>query len=327
MPYPPPLSLRQLRYLVALSEQLNFTRAAESCHVTQSTLSAGLKELEGLLGRTLVERDRQRVLMTPLGQSVADQAKRILAASRDLVAFASAADAPMSGTLRLGVIPTIAPFLVPAALTALRTQHPALRIALREDLTANLLKRVEQGQLDFALIALPFDVGALEALPLFSDELWLVARADDPAVRPPTRAAADRHRSSDDLGGLADRLLLLEEGHCLREHALFACGRTRSAPADASTGELTATSLLTLMQMVESGFGVALVPELAVRGGLADSPGLRTRPMGSPAPTRTVALVSRRSTPRRAELEALAEQLRLARPAKRRPNARAKRNV
>ena len=323
MSYPPPLSLRQLRYLVALSEQLNFTRAAESCHVTQSTLSAGLKELEGTLGHMLVERDRQRVLMTPLGQTVADQAKRILAASRDLVAFASAADAPMSGTLRLGVIPTIAPFIVPAALAALRTQHPALRIALREDLTANLLNRVEQGQLDFALIALPFDVGALEVLPLFTDELWLVARADDPAVRPRTRAAADRHRPPDDLADLADRLLLLEEGHCLREHALFACGRTRSATA----GEFTATSLLTLMQMVESGFGVALIPELAVRGGLADGSGLRARPMDSPAPARTVALVSRRSTPRRTELDALAEQLRLAQPAKHRPSGQAKRNV
>lgn len=323
MPYPPPLSLRQLRYLVALSEQLNFTRAAESCHVTQSTLSAGLKELESLLGRTLVERDRQRVLMTPLGQAVADQAKRILASAHDLVAFAAAADAPMSGTLRLGVIPTVAPFIVPAALAALRTQHPALRIALREDLTANLLNRVDQGLLDFALIALPFDVGTLEAMPLFSDELWLVARADDPAVRPPKRAAADRHTPPDDPARLADRLLLLEEGHCLREHALFACGKRRSA----SAGELTATSLLTLMQMVESGFGVALIPELAVQGGLADSPGLRARRLGAPAPSRTVVLVSRRSTPRRAELEALAEQLRLAHAAKRGPSGSAKRNV
>ena len=299
-------SFKQLQYLVALSEHLSFTRAAEACFVTQSTLSAGLKELEDLLDARLVERDRQTVLMTPLGLEVARRARDVLASARNLAEFASGATAPMSGLLRLGVIPTVAPFLLPPCLARLRERYPALRLALREDLTAGLLQRLEEGRLDFALIALPYETAHLLVEPLFDDALWLVGRKGDAAVkarRPGITAA------------LVGRLLLLEEGHCLRDHALHACS---AAPRPPQEG-VEATSLLTLVQMIEFGFGLGLVPEMAVRSGLADSPGLTARALAQPGPSRTIALVARRSTPRLADMQALAALIRSAHAAAGRP--------
>jgi LysR family transcriptional regulator, hydrogen peroxide-inducible genes activator len=287
-------SLKQLHYLVALSETLSFTRAAEACFVTQSTLSAGLKELEDALGTRLAERDRQTVLMTPIGLEVARRAREILAATQDLVEIATASLQPMTGLLRLGVIPTIAPFLLPPSLQLLRELYPALRLALREDLTTNLLSRLDSGQLDLALIALPVDTANLRVEPLFDDDLWIVGRKGDPQLKA---------RAVNVTPALTDRLLLLEEGHCLREHALVACG----ASTHRITAGVEATSLLTLVQMVESGLGVGLVPEMAVRSHLTDSPHLIARPMAKPSPTRTIALVARRSTTRPADLAALAE--------------------
>ena len=287
-------SLRQLQYLVALSEQLNFTRAAESCFITQSTLSAALKELEAVLGASLVERDRQTVLMTPTGMAVVERARTILSQTQDLADFAAGAGEPMTGLLRLGVIPTIAPFLLPRTMHLLRERYPSLRLVLREDLTANLLARLGSGELDFALIALPFDTGKLLVEPLFDDDLWLVGRKDDPELK--TRRVSVTQ-------SLSDRMLLLEEGHCLREHALYAC----SGPSHPSAEGVEATSLLTLVEMVESGLGVGLVPEMAVRSRLTDSPGLLARPLLKPSPKRTIALVARPSTSRLADLRVLAE--------------------
>lgn len=285
-------SLKQLHYLVALSERLSFTHAARICCVTQSTLSAGIKELETALGATLVERNRQSVLMTPLGHEIAARARFILAATQDLAETAARHAAPLSGDVRLGVIPTIAPFLLPPALPVLRARYPTLRLVLREDLTQNLLERLNDGQLDFALIALPYATGALHIEPLFEDALWLVGRKDDPELGRISQASA-----------LADdpRLLLLEEGHCLREHALHACGQTPASP-----GAITATSLLTLTQMIESGLGIGLIPEMAIHGGLVCGAALIARPLAPPCPKRVIALVARRSTRHVDELRALA---------------------
>lgn len=287
-------SLRQLQYLVTLSDKLNFTRAAEACRVTQSTLSVGLRELEGVLAARLVERDRQTVMMTPIGIEVAKRARAILVATQDLVETAAESRAPMTGLLRLGVIPTIAPFLLPPWLRLLRERYPELHLALREDLTANLLSRLKDGQLDLALIALPYETGNLMVEPLFDDDLWIVGRKNDPQVQA---------RAVHVTPSLSDRLLLLEEGHCLRDHALYACG----APARRSTEGIEATSLLTLVQMIESGLGIGLVPEIAIRSGLTQSTTLVARPMARPSPTRTIALVARRSTTRMGDLKALAE--------------------
>jgi LysR family hydrogen peroxide-inducible transcriptional activator len=292
-------TLKQLQYLIALAEQLNFTRAAQSCFVTQSTLSAGLKELEATLGTQLVERDRQSVVMTPTGLDVTQRARSIVAATQDLVERAAQTPQAMCGQLRLGVIPTIAPFLLAQSLPLLRRRYPQLRLALREDLTAHLLTRLENGQIDFALIALPYATGNLAVETLFDEALWVVGRRDDPLLAPATVSATP---------ALAERLLLLEEGHCLRDHALYACGQ---ALAHSALG-IEATSLLTLVQMVESGFGIGLVPAMAVNSGLTQSPALRLRPLAPPAPLRTIALVARRSTSRLTDLKALANVLREA---------------
>lgn len=287
-------SLRQLRYFVAIAQELNFTRAAEACFVGQSTLSAGLKELEDGLGVRLVERDRQNVAITPVGLEILARAKVILASSEDLVEYAGAAGKPMAGTVRLGVIPTIAPFLLPTVLPNIRERFPDLKIALREDLTANLLTRLAEHQLDFILIALPYETSGLLVRELFDDEFWLVAREDDPALK-----GKEIHLPAK----MAERLLLLEEGHCLREHTLQACKRSDIRKADG----MEATSLLTLLQMVESGMGIALLPEMAVNGGLLNGTSLVAKPLAQPAPKRVIALVARASTAHLDEFEAFSE--------------------
>ncbi|MDZ4058381.1 MAG: LysR substrate-binding domain-containing protein [Polynucleobacter sp.] len=287
-------SLKQLRYFLAIATELNFTRAAEVCFVGQSTLSAGLKELEDTLGVRLVERDRQNVSITPIGLEVLVRAKGILASADDLVDYVGSASGPMTGTIRLGVIPTIAPFLLPAILPTFRTQYPNLKLALREDLTQHLITRVLDHQLDFAIIALPYPTEGLLVKPLFNDEFWLAARADDPAFK---------GRDVQLPAKLADRLLLLEEGHCLRDHSLQACKRTEIASAEG----MEATSLLTLIQMVESGLGIALIPEMAVKGGLLNGTQLVARPLTAPAPKRVIALVGRTSTARIDAYTALAK--------------------
>lgn len=287
-------SLKQLSYLVALAKQLNFTRAAESCFVGQSTLSAGLKELEDGLGIRLVERDRQNVSLTAAGVGVLERARVILAASEDLVEYANVLSKPMTATIRLGVIPTIAPFLLPTVLPDIRKRFPNLKITLREDLTKNLLARLADHQLDFALIALPYDVSGLLVKELFNDEFWLVAREDDPALKGKEVTLSAK---------MADRLLLLEEGHCLRDHSLQACKKSNILHVEG----MEATSLLTLLQMVESGFGIALLPEMAIKGGLLDNTALVARPLGAPAPKRVIALVARTSTARVEEFAVLSE--------------------
>ncbi len=296
----PTPTLKQLQYLVALSEQLNFTKAAEACFVTQSTLSAGLKELERVLGAQLLERDRQTVLMTPIGAEAAERARDIVTATMDLAEHVSAARDPMTGLLRLGVIPTIAPFLLPQCLRLLREHYPELQLALREDLTANLLLRMEDGQLDFALIALPYDTQNLLVEPLFDDDLWVIGRKGDPDLAT---------KSIPFTQSLTDRLLLLEEGHCLRDQTLYAC----NASSYKSSSGMEATSLLTLVQMIESGFGVGLIPEMAVASGLTESSNLIARPMVGPSPKRTIALVARRSTSRLAVFHTVADLIRSAR--------------
>ncbi len=289
-------SLRQLRYLVAVAEHRNFTRAARSCLATQSTLSAGLRELEQLLGVRLVERDRHSVRMTAIGEETARRARELLAAAEDLTATAAGAAAPMAGLLRLGVIPTIAPFLLPRLLPALRARFPQLQLALREDLTAALMERLAGGGLDFALVALPYETEGLLVRELFDDELMLAAPAGAAALQPRRLAVTEQ---------LASTLLLLEEGHCLRDHTLEACGRTRVA----RVAGIEATSLLTLVHMVVSGLGLALVPEIAVAGGLLAGTGLQARRLAPPAPRRRIALVARRSTARRAAFDQLADAI------------------
>ena len=291
------VSLKQLAYLVALAETLNFTRAAERCFVTQSTLSAGIRELESALAARLFERDRQSVALTPMGQDLLGRARAVLSQTLDLVEAAQAAAGPFEGTVTLGAIPTIAPFLLPPLLRALRRQMPALIVLLREQTTAELLRALDAGDIDLALIALPMDVGRLQVLPLFSEELWLIAAEDDPHAR----LVNPRVQQID-----LPRLLLLGEGHCLREHSLEACTSGRRGRQRAPSS-IEATSLPTLVQMVEAGLGVALLPEMAIKAGFLVGSAVVARPLAAPAPRRQIALVARPTTPRSALLARLQE--------------------
>src|SRR5262245_7051359 len=287
-------SLRQLSYLVELAERLNFREAAEAQFVTQSTLSAGIKELETVLGVQLVERDRRTVRLTAVGEEVVGRARGILAAASDLADAARSAAKPLSGPLRLGTIPTIAPFLLPEILGPLRRAYPGLRLYLREDLTERLLERLRAGSLDVALIALPYDTEGLHVHELFRDEFWFVAPENDPAAREKEIAV----RKLD-----PKEVVLMEEGHCLRSHAIAACGPRRGGWEP----RLEATSLFTLIQMVEGGMGVTLLPEITLKHGILKGTHLVGRPFAAPAPSRTLALVARRTSPRLAEVKLLGD--------------------
>ncbi len=289
-------TLRQLAYLVELSKHLNFRIAAEKQFVTQSTLSAGIKELETLLGVQLVERDRRHVRLTTVGEDVVARGRELLAAATDLTETARSSGRPLSGPLRLGAIPTIAPFLLPTVLPALRRAYTDLKLYLREDLTERLLDRLRTSRLDVALIALPFETGDLYVRELFRDPFSFVARETDPAVR--SRGVALRRMDTRDM-------LLLEEGHCLRDHVIAACGPRRGA----GESGIEATSLTTLIQMVEGGLGVTLLPKITLEAGILKGTHLVARPFASPAPSRMLALVARRTSPRVRDADLLAEFL------------------
>lgn len=289
-------TLRQLRYLVALAEHRHFGRAAETCLATQSTLSAGLQELENLLGVVLVERTKRKVMLTPIGEEVVARAREVLHGAEDIADLAASAAEPLSGPLRLGVIPTIAPYLLPRVLPRLRADHPSLRLYLREDLTARLLDRLGAGDLDVVLIALPYHAPDLETHEVAEDPFVLAC--------PPGHAlAAKADLRSADLVGV--ELLLLEEGHCLREHALAAC----RLPGPARGEGVLGTSLATLVQMVANGLGVTLLPKMAVESGVLAGTDLVTRPIAD-AGSRGIGLAWRPSSPRKADFRALAEVLR-----------------
>lgn len=289
-------NLRHLRYLCALEEHLHFGRAAEACAVTQSTLSTGIQEVEALLGAVLVERTKRKVLFTPLGRTVAARARRILREAEDLAHLARGGGAPLAGTFRLGVIPTIAPYLLPDALPALRAAYPDLRLYLREDRTALLLDRLESGQLDAVVMALPYDIGTLATMSLAHDALMLVCRADHPLA----------DRADIDAAALAATpLLLLEDGHCLREHALRACALADPARLE----EFQGTSLRTLVPMVASGLGVTLAPAIALRSEVSGNPDLVARPLRAPGGAREIVLVWRASSPRADEFRLLGASL------------------
>jgi LysR family transcriptional regulator, hydrogen peroxide-inducible genes activator len=284
-------SLQQLRFLAALADERHFGRAAEACAVTQSTLSAGIKELEDRLGVSLVERTRRHVMLTPLGEEIVERGRRLLRDAEELAEAAKAGREPLSGPLRLGVIPTIGAYLVPAALRGLARKFPKLRLYLREEQTASLLAKLEKGELDLALIALPYDVGELETMPLGPDRIVVALPKTHPL-------AAARKIDTADLAG--EELLLMEDGHCLRSHALQAC---RLAGPDRNE-VFQGTSLRTLLQMAAGGIGITLMPEMAVAAEITPGSGLVTRPLDGD-PTRLIALAWRRSSARKAEFRAL----------------------
>lgn len=286
-------TLKQLRYLLALREHGHFGRAAEACHVTQSTLSAGIAELESLLGTSLVERSRRSMLFTPLGEAVAERARRVLGEAEGLAELARAASSePLVGTLRLGIIPTIAPFLLPHAMPALRRAFPGLKLKLREQMSEVLCRDLHRGELDLVLYALPFRCGEVHEERLFDDPFQ--------TAWPPGTDSLPARIRGEDLDGRT--MLLLEEGHCLRDHALAAC----SLPGVDPTRSILGTSLHTLVQMVDNGLGMTLLPQLAIEGGILAGTGVRLVPLAGTAPARTIGLVWRKRSPRGEEFALLA---------------------
>lgn len=292
-------TLKQLQYLVALREHGHFGRAAEACFVTQSTLSAGLRELESLIGITLVERTRRVVRFTPLGERITDKAIRVLREAEELSAMARAAGKPLSGDLRMGVIPTIAPFLLPRILPRIRADWPELKLYLREETSRSACESLHHGQVDCVLLALPYACGDVESDPLFDDRLF-IAFPHDEGVNLPERVRADTIDES--------RLLLLEDGHCLKDHALAACNR----PELRAEASMLGTSLHTLVQMVDNGLGVTMLPQMALDAGILKGTNIEARALDADSPARRIALVWRRGSPREKDFRLLAEVLRSA---------------
>lgn len=289
-------SLKQLEYLVALADTLHFARASERCNITPSTLSAGIRDLEHVVGVALAERTKRRVLMTPIGNEIAARARLLLRDAQDIMDLAAANHEPMTGAMRLGVIPTISPFLLPRVLPKLSRRYPGLQLYLREEQTDALLGHLRAGDIDVALIALPYDTEDLDCEVLFEDGFQFACSKHHPLAR-------ERRIALTTLAH--EPLLLLEEGHCLRGHALDACqlvdGKIRA--------QFAASSLHTLVQMVAARLGVTLLPNLAIDAGITRGCDIKLIPLAHAA-ARQIGLAWRRTSLRAEEFALLGEQFR-----------------
>ncbi|MGB1027754.1 MAG: hydrogen peroxide-inducible genes activator, partial [Rhodospirillaceae bacterium] len=290
-------TLRQLRYLVAVEETRHFGRAAEACLVTQSTLSAGIQELESLLGVRLIERrSRRQVVFTPLGEDIVERARGLLADAESLVDTAKAGAEPLAGELRLGVIPTIGPYLVPGLLQRLAQDYPNLKLFLREDQSSELLSRLNGGRLDVALMALPYALGDLPHMEVGREDLVVaLPNGHDLAALDRVPVTALEEAS----------LLMLEDGHCLRDHSIEACGLANRGGQRNEAYQ--ATSLSTLVQMVAGGIGITLLPRISTRvEGRAGAP-IVLKNLQDVGPARTLVLVWRAANPRARDFRLLGE--------------------
>ena len=286
------MNLRDLRYLVALADARHFGRAAAAEHVSQPTLSAQIKKLEEYLGVRLIERQPRRLSLTEAGEQIVQRARRVLQGSDDIVALARELKDPLGGLLRVGLIPTLGPYLLPLVTPVVRRELPRLQLRLYEHRTESLVAKLKEGELDLGILALGVDLGGLESRALY-DEAFTVAL---PAGH---RLARRTELSVSELAG--ERLLLLEDGHCLRDQALEVCSRAELAESE----DFRATSLETLRQMVAAGLGVTLLPQLATRGPFHDPQALAVRPFAAPVPHRTLGAAWRRSSTRLAAIGAL----------------------
>jgi len=286
------LKLKDLRYLVAVADQRHFGRAAARCFVSQPTLSAQLKKLEQSLGVQLIERAPGKVALTPAGEEIVTRARRVIAASDEVVTLARSHRDPLAGRLRLALLPTIGPYLLPHVAPLIRKQLPRLELHLYEYQTQPLLERLHAGELDVGILALPVELEGLEARELYREPFTVALPEQHPLAAQAALRVADLKNET---------LLLLEDGHCLRDQALEVCSRVGMRDQQ----DFRATSLETLRQMVAAGAGITLLPELAGRGAYRNARGVALRPFAKPAPVRHIGAVWRKSTARRAAIDAL----------------------
>lgn len=289
-------TMKQLQYLVALHEHGSFSRAAESQSVSQSALSGGISELESLIGMTIVERNRRTMRFTGVGEDVVRKARRILREAQELTDTVRAAREPLSGELRMAVIPTIAPFILPKVLPRLKNAYPDLRLYLREETSADACSNLQEGRSDCVLLAFPFACGDVDSQILFDDPMYVAyhegeALGDGPSIIP---SAIDGRR-----------LLLLEDGHCFKDHALGACNR----PDLRDDAQMMGTSLHTMIRMVDGGLGLTMLPGMAIDAGILKGTDVHAKPLDAENASRTIALVWRKGSPRERDFRLLADFL------------------
>lgn len=293
------MTLRELRYLIALADRAHFGRAAEDCHISQPTLSTQIRKLEEYLGVSLIERNTKSVSLTPMGEEVVRSARQIVSQADALLAATRVPRGPLEGRLSIGVIPTLGPYFLPSFIPLTKSHFPQLQLAIHEDLTQHLLERLRNYQVDAALLALPLENQDLEYLPLFDEPFWFACSPQHPLAQAEWVTEADLRDET---------LLLLADGHCLRGQALAACGR-QVEPEDGSD-DFRAVSLETICQLVAAGLGSTLLPALAARRPMWPKPPLAIRPLRSSNDSRRIGLVWRRGYPKAQELALLAELLR-----------------
>ncbi|MBF0622252.1 MAG: LysR family transcriptional regulator [Magnetococcales bacterium] len=285
-------TLRQFQYLVTVVETCHFGQAAKRCHASQSSLSTGIQELENLIGAPLLERTKRSVKPTLLGEEIAKRAREILTMSQEIMVLSKIAAQPLSSALRLGTIPTIGPFLLPTILPAVRKQFPALQLLLREDQSATLVKAVDDGSLDVAILAFPYEVGRLNQALIYEENFLVGMPTDHPLTANDVISTGDFE---------PEELLLLEEGHCLRDHVLAVCHLEQLQKDRTFQG----TSLYTLIQMVAGKQGITFIPEMALNTTAIPKTEITLRPFAEPGPHRKIGLIWRKSFPRQDEIETL----------------------
>ena len=292
------MNLRALQYFVTLAELKHFSRAAEACFVSQPTLSTQIRKLEEELGVSLVERAPRKIMLTPIGEDIAHRARHILRDIEHIKSAARSSRDPSTSIIRLGIFPTLAPYLLPHVIPELRRRYPELGLQLAEEKTEDILRMLDQGQLDAGLLALPLENHGLEMQVLFEEPFVMAMPSEHPL-------SDKKHIGLRDLEG--QELLLLEEGHCLRQHALSVCELSGAH----ERVDFHATSMETLRQMVAANAGVTLMPVLSIKPPIPATPNIALRPFTPPAPSRTIALVWRSSSPLGPFLEELADSFKV----------------
>jgi len=289
-------TLKQLKYLCSVADHRHFSKAAEACFVSQSTLSAGLSELEDTLGVCLVERDKKNVRLTPIGREITDRAKSILTSTEDLVSVANSAREPFTMEMHLGVIPTIAPFVLPKMLKYIRKQHPDFKLYIREDLSGHLVDELHSGKLDVLLLALPYPAEGVKEQHLFYDDFLLAYEKHHEISKTKKLLTKDIQKQD---------LLLLEDGHCLRNHALEAC----KLHSDKIHIPYQATSLNTIIQMVANDIGITILPKMAIDANILHGTDVEAKAFNEAKIWRSIGLMWRKNSPRLKEFESLGEMI------------------